>query len=323
MLAPDHVVVRVSDLERACAFYERVLGARTVELDRGRRGLRLGSQQLNLHGPGSTPDLVAANPPGPGAFDACFVWPGTAAEAAAHLRALGIEPELGPVPRTGARGPGTSVYFRDPDGNLLELLSYPPVEPLAPGSDPIALFRSWLADAFAAAIPNAESMVLATATPDGAPSARYVLLKGVDGGGFVFYTNVESRKARELATNPQAALAFYWVTLGRQVRVEGQVETLPRAEVEAYFRSRPRGSQIGAWASPQSNPIDSRETLERRVDELEAEYAGRDVPLPPFWGGYRVLPSTIEFWEHRESRLHDRLRYAQLDGGWSVERLAP
>lgn len=314
--------MRVSDLDQACAFYTRVLGARVVELDRGRVALRFGAQQLNLHGPESTPHPVAANRPGPGAFDACFVWPGTPEEAALHLRSHGVEPELGPVPRTGVRGPGTSTYFRDPDGNLLELLSYPPLDERTAGRDPIELFREWLADAFAAGIPNADAMVVATATADGAPSARYVLLKGGDERGFTFFTNLESRKGEELGANPRAALVFYWAVLGRQVRVEGAVSPVDRSESERYFATRPRASRIGAWASPQSRPVADRAELERRVSELEAIYPD-DVPLPDFWGGYRVLPDVIEFWTHRESRLHDRLRYTRRAAGWHVERLAP
>jgi pyridoxamine 5'-phosphate oxidase len=323
MLVLDHVVLRVSDLERACAFYEKVLGARVVSLDRGRMALRFGVQQLNLHGPDSTPEPVPANPPAPGGFDACFVWPGTAEEAAAHLRSRGVEPEVGPVPRTGARGPATSVYFRDPDGNLLELMSYPPPAEPPGGPDPIGRFREWLSDAFEAAIPNANAMVLATADANGAPSARYVLLKDADERGFTFYTNLESRKGAELAANPRAALVFYWAVLGRQVRVEGPVSLLERSEVERYFATRPLGSRLGAWASPQSRTIASRAELERAVAREAQRHADGAVPPPPFWGGYRVAPATIEFWTHRESRLHDRLRYTRDADGWRVERLAP
>jgi pyridoxamine 5'-phosphate oxidase len=190
-------------------------------------------------------------------------------------------------------------------------------------ADPVARFDSWLSQAFAAGIPNADATALATATPDGQPSVRLVLCKGADERGFVFYTNVESRKGRELEVNPRAALAFYWVALGRQVRVEGAVEPLPPEETFAYFRTRPRASQVGAWASPQSDVIESREFLERRVADIEARYPGDAVPLPPHWGGYRLIPHVIEFWEHRESRLHDRLRYTRSATGWRVDRLAP
>lgn len=319
----DHVVLRVSDLDRACEFYQRVLGAEPLELDYGRRGLRLGAQQLNLHGPESTPHPVAANPAQPGGFDACFVWPGPIEEAIAHLERCGVEVELGPVPRTGARGPAVSVYFRDPDGSLLELMSYPQLGELEAGDDPIALFRRWLDEARAARIPNAEAAALAAATSDGAPSARFVLVRGADERGFAFYTNTESRKAEELAENPRAALAFYWVDLGRQVRVEGPVAPVGEDEALAYFRTRPRASRIGAWASPQSRPIASREELDERVAQIEARFPGEDVPLPPHWGGYRLAPESIEFWVHRESRLHDRLRYTRRDGSWTRERLAP
>jgi pyridoxamine 5'-phosphate oxidase len=189
---------------------------------------------------------------------------------------------------------------------------------------PADQFRSWFADAREAEIPLAEAMTLATASPGGAPSARIVLLKGLDeSGGFLFFTNYDSRKGRELAENPRAALVFHWQPLGRQVRIEGRVERVSPAESEAYFRTRPRDSRIGAWASPQSEPIDGREVLARRVEELERQYPTDDVPLPPFWGGYRLEPDAVEFWQHRESRLHDRLRYLRAGDGWTVERLAP
>ena len=202
-----------------------------------------------------------------------------------------------------------------------------PDAPLLEGDlarDPVTQFRTWFRAAEDAAVSLPETVILATATADGAPSARAVLLKGVDERGFAFFTNRESRKGRELAENPRAALVFIWPALGRQVRVEGRVAALDVAEAEAYFRTRPRGSRIGAWASPQSSVLPSREELERRVAEADAAHPGEEVPLPPFWGGYRVEPESVEFWQHRESRLHDRLRYRRGEGGgWIVERLAP
>jgi pyridoxamine 5'-phosphate oxidase len=174
-----------------------------------------------------------------------------------------------------------------------------------------------------AGIRNADAMVVATATEDARPSARFVLLKGFDRRGFAFYTNIESRKAGELAANRRAALVFYWDALGRQVRVEGSVENVSREESARYFDTRPRLSRLSAWVSRQSQVIGSRSTLEARLAELERMYPGDDVPLPPFWGGYRVSPDVIEFWEHRESRLHDRIRFTREADGWRVERLAP
>ena len=166
-------------------------------------------------------------------------------------------------------------------------------------------------------------MTLATATPDGRPSARVVLLKGFDERGFVFYTNYEGRKGEELEENPYCALVFYWAELERQVRVEGRVSRVPKRESDEYFGSRPRGSRLGAWASEQSRPVGGREVLEERLRVLEAEYEAREVPRPPFWGGYRVEPEVIEFWQGRENRLHDRLVYRRSGGGWGRERLQP
>lgn len=190
--------------------------------------------------------------------------------------------------------------------------------------DPLRLFQRWLDEARAAGIHLPEAMTLATSTGDGKPSARLVLLKGGDEGGFVFYTNYNSRKARELDANPQAALVFYWPQLERQVRVEGQVERTSTDESDSYFKTRPRESQIGALASPQSEVIASREGLQQRVDELEELYHGGEVERPGHWGGYRLLPERIEFWKGRPGRLHDRIVYQrQPDGSWTISRLAP
>lgn len=190
--------------------------------------------------------------------------------------------------------------------------------------DPLKLFQNWLDDAVAAGIHLAEAMTLATATPGGKPSARLVLLKQADVDGFVFYTNYQSMKARELDANPQAALVFYWPQLERQVRIEGTVERTTSAESDAYFKTRPRESQIGAVASPQSSVVASREVLQDRVDELEKLYEGREVDRPAHWGGYRVRADRIEFWKGRPGRLHDRILFErQTDGSWDISRLAP
>jgi pyridoxamine 5'-phosphate oxidase len=201
-----------------------------------------------------------------------------------------------------------------------------PIRPLDEGDlarDPVAQFERWFADAREACVPLPETMILATATRAGRPSARAVLLKGLDERGFAFFTNYESRKARELDENPWAALVFLWEGAGRQVRAEGTVERVATVESDAYFRSRPFGSRIGAWASPQSEVVESREALEARVAELEERYRDGAIPLPPFWGGYRLVPEAVEFWQHRENRLHDRLRYRREGDGWRIERLAP
>ncbi|QIN79866.1 pyridoxamine 5'-phosphate oxidase [Rubrobacter marinus] len=192
---------------------------------------------------------------------------------------------------------------------------------LAP--DPMEQFRRWFDDALAASLHEPNAMTVATATPDGRPSARVVLLKGFDERGFVFYTNYEGRKGRELEANPSCALVFYWGELERQVRVEGRASRVPGEESDAYYESRPLGSRLGAWASAQSREVGERATLEERLRELEGEYEGREVTRPPFWGGYRVEPEVVEFWQGRENRLHDRLAYRRASGGWEVVRLQP
>lgn len=190
--------------------------------------------------------------------------------------------------------------------------------------DPFRQFDKWFQEAEAAKLTEPNAMTLATATRDGRPSARTVLLKGVDGRGFVFYTNYESRKGRDLAENPRASLLFPWIALERQVIVEGALAKITREESAAYFHSRPRASQLGAWVSQQSAVITGRSVLEDAMKALDKKYAGAEVPLPPAWGGYRLAPETVEFWQGRRSRLHDRLRYRrEAAGAWTVERLAP
>jgi pyridoxamine 5'-phosphate oxidase len=186
--------------------------------------------------------------------------------------------------------------------------------------DPLRQFERWYAEA---GVPVPEAVALATATSDGRPSARMVLLRGADERGFTFHTNYGSRKGEELAANPRAALLFWWQPPGRQVRVEGAVERVPEAESEAYFRTRPRGSRLAAWASPQSRPLESRAELDRLFEEAAARFGEGDVPLPPGWGGFRLLPDAYEFWQHGDDRLHDRVRYERGRDGWRRTRLAP
>ena len=190
--------------------------------------------------------------------------------------------------------------------------------------DPVAQFAVWFEQAADAGVPAPEAAAVATAGADGAPSVRMVLVKRADASGFVFYTNYDSRKGQELAVNPLAALLFYWSPLNRQVRIEGPAQRLPVQETATYIRSRARGSQLSALASPQSRPIESRAVLEQRVAELADRYAGTELPLPESWGGFRLVPETFEFWQQRDDRLHDRLRYSRTAGSdWRLERLAP
>jgi pyridoxamine 5'-phosphate oxidase len=189
--------------------------------------------------------------------------------------------------------------------------------------DPLRQFEAWRADAEAAGVRETTAAALATAAADGAPSVRMVLVKSFDERGFEFFSNYTSRKGRELAENPRAALLFHWDPLGRQVRIEGAVARTSAEETAAYVRSRPRASQLSALASPQSETLADRATLERSVGELERRYSARELPLPEHWGGYRLTAQTIEFWQQREDRLHDRLRYSRAGSGWLIERLAP
>ena len=189
--------------------------------------------------------------------------------------------------------------------------------------DPVRQFEYWYTEAIDSGIPEPNAMSLATVDTDGQPWVRTVLLKLYDAAGFVFFTNFESAKARQIATNNRVGLLFPWVALGRQVRISGTAGKIPTAESVKYFASRPRGSQIGAWASSQSQVISSRSLLDAKVDEIKRKFARGDIPLPAFWGGYRVTPVEIEFWQARDSRLHDRFVYRKNDGGWALERRAP
>ncbi len=199
-------------------------------------------------------------------------------------------------------------------------------EPLTDSSvdrDPMAQFGNWFQEILRVEQPDPEAMTLSTATPDGRVSGRVVLLKGFDEQGFVFFSNYQSRKGNEIESNPYAALTFYWFSLNRQVRIEGRVERVSARESAEYFQTRPYGSQLGAWASPQSREIQSREMLETRLAEIDQRFKAEQIFCPPFWGGYRVRPLALEFWQGRENRLHDRILYTLNEGHWRITRLAP
>lgn len=193
----------------------------------------------------------------------------------------------------------------------------------AAAEDPYALFDRWMAEASDAEPNDPNAAALATVSADGAPSVRVVLLKTVDSRGFAFFTNLDSHKGRDLQANPRAALNLHWKSLGRQVRIEGRVEQVSDAEADAYYATRPRGSRIGAWASKQSQPLDDRATLEGRVADFEGRFGGDDIPRPDFWSGFRVVPEKIEFWQGRQSRLHDRLVFRREKDGWTTQLLYP
>ncbi len=194
----------------------------------------------------------------------------------------------------------------------------------AVAADPIQQFGIWWQEALQSEIVEVNAMTLATANEQGVPSARIVLLKGYDERGFVFFSNYESKKAGDLQVNPMASLVFFWKELERQIRISGRVEKVTELESDQYFQSRPEGSRIGAWASPQSTVISSRQVIEEKVEALQASFEGKEIPRPLHWGGYRVVPSSIEFWQGRSSRLHDRIQYTlQSDDNWVIERLAP
>ncbi|KPJ82870.1 MAG: hypothetical protein AMS19_06400 [Gemmatimonas sp. SG8_23] len=197
------------------------------------------------------------------------------------------------------------------------------IPPAADDDDPIELFRKWLTIAEEAGIHEPNAIALATTTPEAAPSVRMVLLKGVDERGFVFFTNYESRKARELEASARAAFVIHWPVLERQIRVTGSVSRVPEEESSAYFSSRGRGSRLGAWASKQSRPLPERSELVSRVEEMKERFGGGEIPLPPFWGGYRIVPDEIEFWQGKADRLHDRLVFRRTATGWEPARLYP
>jgi pyridoxamine 5'-phosphate oxidase len=225
-----------------------------------------------------------------------------------------LKKSLSLLPKSGMTAPIADLRITYAQSKLDEDTIHP---------DPIQQFQAWFDQACAANILEPNAMTLATATPSGVPSARIVLLKGLDDRGFVFYTNYDSRKGQELEANAHAALVFWWGALERQVRVEGRVEKVSDRETQDYFHSRPHESQLGAWASEQSQVIPNREVLEQRLADLAQQYQDQPVPRPPHWGGFRVIPHQLEFWQGRPSRLHDRLRYQLHNGTWKLDRLAP
>jgi pyridoxamine 5'-phosphate oxidase len=200
---------------------------------------------------------------------------------------------------------------------------FPPLREDAVDPDPVVQFRRWYAEAEAADVVQPDAMVVATATPDGGPNARVVLLRGIDDDGFRFFTNLGSTKGHELAADPRAACLFHWREQQRQVRARGRVSPVDDADADAYWFARPRASRISAWASEQSAPVPSREALDAHGDATAARFGAGEVPRPPFWGGYRVRVDELELWQHRENRFHDRLRYVRVGDGWRLERLQP
>jgi len=228
-----------------------------------------------------------------------------------------------PVLQASEGGGAHSTHSRDSRDNAYVTQPVLSLSESDLAETPFRQFDKWFSEAIEAELPQPEAMTLAAASSSGSPSARIVLLKSFDDRGFVFFTNYESRKSRELSSNPRVALVFFWSALERQVRIEGTIERIPESESDLYFATRPRGSQLGAWVSEQSSVIPARAVLEQRLEQLIREHDGADIPRPPFWGGWRVVPSSIEFWQGRADRLHDRLVYRRDDQRWRIERLSP